>query len=89
LLDAEDEWVEQEYAHWYVADRNYRWVRRNALVVIGNVADPDDTRSRAVLARYRAGADPILAEHADWAERQLDDRRLAMATPADTLHRRT
>ncbi len=75
LLDADDEWIEQQYAHWYVSDRDYRWVRRNALVVLGNVADPDDTRSRTVLARYRAGPDPILAEHAGWAERRLDERR--------------
>ena len=84
LLDADDEWIEREYAHWYVADRDYRWVRRNALVVIGNVADPDDQRSRAVLARYRSGPDPILAEHADWAERRLDHRRPSMSTPRIT-----
>lgn len=83
LLDADDTWIEQRYAHWYVAERDYRWVRRNALIVVGNVADPDDRRSRDVLARYRAGADPILAEHADWAERRLDRRR-ADATTIDT-----
>ncbi|MET0661627.1 MAG: 4Fe-4S double cluster binding domain-containing protein, partial [Ilumatobacteraceae bacterium] len=82
LLDANDEWIEQKYAHWYVADRDYRWVRRNALVVVGNVADPDDQRSRAVLARYRAGLDPILAEHAGWAERRLDDRRASTSVAA-------
>ena len=84
LLDADDGWIEQEYAHWYVADRDYRWVRRNALVVIGNVADPDDARSRAVLARYRSGPDPILAEHAHWAERRLDERRASVTSPTGT-----
>lgn len=44
LLDADDEWIVERYAHWYVADRDYRWVRRNALIVVGNVGDPDDTR---------------------------------------------
>jgi len=84
LLDADDEWIEQQYAHWYVSDRDYRWVRRNALVVLGNVADPDDPRIRAVLARYRSGPDPILAEHADWAVRQLDDRRVSRSRPTST-----
>ncbi len=61
----------QRYAHWYVADRDYRWVRRNALVVVGNVGEPDDTRCHQVLDRYRSGPDPILAEHAAWAHERL------------------
>ena len=74
LLDADDEWIVQRYAHWYVADREYRWVRRNALIVVGNVGDPDDRRCHAVLDRYRCGADPVLAEHASWALDRLASR---------------
>lgn len=74
LLDATDHEIEQRHGRWYVADRDMRWLRRNALVVLGNVADPDDTRCREVLARYRAADDPVLAEHADWALRRLRDR---------------
>ena len=74
LLDAGDEWIDQRYGHWYVADRDFRWVRRNALVVIGNVADPADGRARRVVERYRAHIDPILAEHAAWAAARLDER---------------
>jgi len=74
LLDASDEWIEQRYAHWYVAQRDYRWVRRNALVVVGNVGAPDDTRCHQVLDRYRSGPDPILAEHAAWAHERLVSR---------------
>ena len=74
LLDADDEWIADRYAHWYVADRDYRWVRRNALVVIGNVGEPDDTRCHQVLDRYRSGPDPVLAEHAQWALDRLTSR---------------
>ena len=74
LLDASDAWIEQRYAHWYVAQRDYRWVRRNALVVVGNVGAPDDTRCHQVLDRYRSGPDPILAEHAAWAHERLVSR---------------
>jgi epoxyqueuosine reductase len=74
LLDETDEWIEQRYAHWYVAQREYRWVRRNALVVVGNVGEPDDTRCHQVLDRYRSGPDPILAEHAAWALERLASR---------------
>jgi epoxyqueuosine reductase len=74
LLEATDEWIDDRYGHWYVTDREFRWVRRNALVVIGNVGAPDDARVRRVVDDYRAHIDPILAEHATWAADRLDER---------------
>jgi epoxyqueuosine reductase len=80
LLDAADDWLDARYGHWYVTGREFRWVRRNALVVIGNVADPTDARARRVLADYRSHIDPILAEHAVWATERLQDRSRASVT---------
>ena len=77
LLDADDEWVDARYGHWYVTKREFRWVRRNALVVVGNVGDPADTRVRRVVEHYRAHIDPILAEHARWAADRLHERSRA------------
>ena len=77
LLDADDAWIDTRYGHWYVTDRDFRWVRRNALVVIGNVGDPSDARVRRVLDHYRAHIDPILAEHASWAIDRLLERSRA------------
>lgn len=74
LLDADDEWIDARYGHWYVSDRDFRWVRRNALIVVGNVGEPTDGRVRRVIAHYRAHIDPILAEHATWAAARLDER---------------
>ena len=74
LLDADDDWVDARYGHWYVTDRDFRWVRRNALVVVGNVGDPADARVQRVLAHYRSHIDPILAEHATWAAERLARR---------------
>jgi epoxyqueuosine reductase len=84
LLDADDEWIIERYGHWYVADRDYRWLRRNAIVVIGNIGDPADRCVRSTLDRYRAGDDELLAEHASWAIGRLDDRgrRAAASTSA-------
>ncbi len=76
LLDADDQDVLARWGRWYLADRDPRWLRRNALVVLGNVADPADPRVPAVLARYLAGDDPVLREHAQWAA-----RRLGLAVP--------
>ncbi len=46
------------WGRWYLADRDPRWVRRNALVVLGNVGDPGDAAVVQVLADYRAHAGP-------------------------------
>ena len=74
LLDADDDWIDSRYGHWYVSDRDLRWVRRNALIVLGNVGDPADGRVRRAVEHYRAHIDPILAEHATWASDRLDAR---------------
>ena len=74
LLEADDAEIERRHGRWYVADREMRWLRRNALVVLGNVADPSDPRARGALERHAHGPDPILAEHARWALGRLDDR---------------
>ena len=77
LLTASDDDIELRFGHWYVHDRDLRWVRRNALVVVGNVGDPADGRVGPILDRYRSGIDPILAEHATWALARLSERRAA------------
>lgn len=82
LLAHDDGWIEQRYGHWYVAGREMRWLRRNALVVLGNVGDPDDARVRNTLERYRHDDDPVLAEHAEWAVGRID-RRSAAADESD------
>ncbi len=75
ILRAGDDDIEARHGRWYIADRDMRWLRRNALVVLGNVADPDSPSAAELLARYRAGDDPILAEHAHWAVTRLEERR--------------
>jgi len=50
--------------HWYIPSRRLRFVRRNALVALGNDRDEN---SLGLLARYLADPDPLLAGHAAWA----------------------
>jgi epoxyqueuosine reductase len=71
LLDADDETLLRRHGRWYIAGRDPRWLRRNALVVLGNVGDAGDERTVATLARYRNGSDGLLAEHARWASARL------------------
>ncbi len=71
LLAADDATLLARHGRWYIAGRDPRWLRRNALVVLGNIADPTDRRVVDVLAAYRNGDDALLAEHAAWASRRL------------------
>jgi epoxyqueuosine reductase len=75
LLESDDETLLARHGRWYIADRDVRWLRRNALVIVGNVGDVRDRRVGTVLDRYRVGDDPLLAEHASWALARLDERR--------------
>jgi len=74
LLTASDAEIEARHGRWYIADRDMRWLRRNALVVLGNVADPSSVTAAELIARYRSGDDPILAEHAAWGADRLVSR---------------
>jgi epoxyqueuosine reductase len=71
LLQASDAELLARHGRWYIAGRDPRWLRRNALVALGNVGDGADPRVVGVLARAIAGPDPILREHAVWAAQRL------------------
>lgn len=74
LLDDDDAGVLRRVDRWYVADRDPRWVRRNALVVLGNVARPGDEAAVGVLRRYADGDDELLADHARWSLAEIAAR---------------
>ncbi len=57
----------------YVPRNDPRWLRRNALVALGNTgaAGPETLE---ILERHAEGDDEILAEHARWALARLEER---------------
>lgn len=71
LLAADDEELLAERGRWYIPQRDPRYLRRNALVALGNTAGPDDAEARAVLDRYADGEDDLLARHARWAREHV------------------
>jgi epoxyqueuosine reductase len=85
LLAADDAEVLQRWGRWYIADRDPRWVRRNALVVLGNIGDGADPRVRRCLVEYLASGDPMLRGHAVWAARRLGLDSLLPDSDADPL----
>ena len=71
LLSMSDTQLDAACGGWYVHDRNVTWVRRNLLIVLGNVARPDDVRVADVLRRYLSHPVPELRAHATWAAARL------------------
>lgn len=71
LLALDDAALERDWGRWYLADRDPRWVRRNALVVLGNGGAGESPvvseRVATVLGEYVAHRDPVLRAHAMWA----------------------
>jgi epoxyqueuosine reductase len=65
-LEASDEELAERYDRLFVPRNDPRYLRRNALIALGNTGgDPSPAR------RYAESADPLLREHADWALERL------------------
>lgn len=90
LLDEpDDDELLRRHARWYVARRDARYLRRNALVVLGNVGHPSDERTAATLRRYAdpsTNDDELLRRHAVWAAARLGRHDLLDATDPTTQH---
>ncbi len=82
LLTASDEELERMTSHWYVPGRKMRFVRRNALVAVGNDRRGDDV---ALLVRFLHDPDSLLRSHAAWALGRIgtDHAREALRDAAD------
>jgi epoxyqueuosine reductase len=71
LLDATDAEILGRLGRWYIPQRDPDHLRRNALVVLGNNADPADPWVLRTLYRYRRHPNPMVRAHAVWASRRL------------------
>ena len=71
LLGASDHELLARHGRWYIPRREARYLRRNALVVLGNAGDPGDARVIAALARCLRSEDGLVRSHAVWAARRL------------------
>jgi epoxyqueuosine reductase len=79
LLAASDDELLARHGRWYIPRRQPRYLRRNALVVLGNVGDGTDPGVEAALRRALADPDPMLRSHAAWAAERLGRADLVAA----------
>lgn len=80
-LQLDDDTLNSMCSRWYVHNRNMTWIRRNLLIVLGNVADPSDARVVETVRRYVSHELPELRAHAVWAASRLG--LAALINPAD------
>jgi epoxyqueuosine reductase len=71
-LELSDEELRTRYERLYFPRKDPRYLRRNALVAVGNSASPE---LRPAAEAYLAGGDSLLREHAEWALARLDEAR--------------
>lgn len=72
LLAADDQRLLADVGRWYIPRRDLRYVRRNALVALGNAELNEEHVHEALrLLDHYEGDDELLAEHARWARERL------------------
>lgn len=84
MIEAADDELMTRFGRWYVPRRQPRYLRRNALVALGNVGDGRHPAVARALAGALASHDPLVREHAEWAAARLgrDDLVGAAVAPA-------
>jgi len=70
-LEADGDELRRRYDRLYVPRNDPRYLRRNALVALGNSGGPEHRDS---LAAYAESEDELLRDHASWALRRLEER---------------
>lgn len=71
MLQMTDHALMASFGHWYIPRRQPEYLRRNALVVLANVADADAPGVVEILRASLASPSPVVAGHAVWAARRL------------------
>ncbi len=71
VLAASDAALLERYGRWYIPGRQPRYLRRNALLVLGNAGDPDDESVVAAVADALRHRDGLVRAHAVWAAARL------------------
>jgi epoxyqueuosine reductase len=70
-LEAADDELQARYDRLFVPRKDVRYLRRNALVALGNTGGPEH---RATIEPFLEGDDPLLREHAEWALGRIAER---------------
>jgi len=64
--------LRQRYDRLYVPRNDARYLRRNALIALGNTGEPDDVQ---LAETFLADKDDLLSEQARWTVRRIEERQ--------------
>lgn len=85
LLTMGDNELNRVAEGWYVDQRDMTWVRRNLLIIVGNIADPSKPEIVDILRQYLSHQHPILRAHAVWAVARLGLREMLFWDDPDQM----
>ncbi|MDP6863475.1 MAG: tRNA epoxyqueuosine(34) reductase QueG [Acidimicrobiales bacterium] len=85
LLDSSDEELMKQFGHWYIPRRRPEYLRRNALIVLGNSQSRNDSEVDRVLANCLISSEPLVRSHAVWAALRLGKGHLIGPDVAESL----
>lgn len=71
LLASSDEELLREHGRWYIPKRDPSYLRRNALIALGNCGDPRSQRVESALTSALRHPEPVVRAHAVWAAARL------------------
>lgn len=79
VLGADDSTLRTRYQRFYIPRNDVKYLRRNALIALGNSGGEEAV---GVLAGFAGHRDPLLREHAAWALRRVGGPRALAALRA-------
>jgi len=85
MLNMEDAQLLESVGQWYIADRNPMWVRRNLLIVLGNIGSAEDEDVRNAIQQFCSHAEPMLRAHALWSAARLGLHQFIPQTDVDPI----
>ena len=83
ILESDNDNLLSKYGQWYIPKRDPRYLRRNALVVLGNSKTPPTPRTVKLIKRWLADDDEMLRAHTVWAAKKLGLERFLTALEND------
>jgi epoxyqueuosine reductase len=71
MLEMADEELLQEFGKWYIPKRDPRYLRRNALLVLGNSVGPPSEKTKKAIRHWLQDDDNMIRSHAVWTAKRL------------------
>lgn len=84
ILDLTEVELLERFGKWYIPNRDPNYIKRNALIILGNICSHEDLKARGVLEKYLKSENPILRAHAVWAAKRIGHFALLDALEGET-----